>query len=736
MLSRLKTALRALLRRTQVERELDEELRYHIERQTEQNLRSGMNPEEARREALKAFGGVGQAKERSRDARGVRWLEELWQDLRYGARMLVKKPGFTLIAVITLALGIGANTAIFSVINALLLNPLPFPELDRVVAVWEKGLEVERTETTVANYLDWRAQNRSFEHLAIYRWWAVNMTGIEPPERVTGFLVSPNFLDALGVKPALGRGFQPGEDQPGKDNVAILLLVRAAGRRREMAIRAALGANRWRVTRQLLAESIALALISGAVGVLLALWGIALLRSAMGVQAQYISGWNNLGIDVAALGFTLGLSALTGVLFGLAPVAQVSVLGLNEALKEGGKGTTGDRLQSLRNLLVIVEVALSLTLLIGAGLLMKNFWRLLHANPGFNPTSVLTMRLTLTAAKYNDLTQPASFARELDRRGAALPGIETVGLVNHIPLAGSNSSGSFLIEGAPEPPPGQRYSGRFRACTPDYFRTLGITLKTGRGFTAQDNIGAPLVVIINETLERRYWPNGDAIGKRIRFIGPPEQSPWMQIVGVVNDVKHLLDETVTPEYYLPFNQLPVRSLYVAARTKTDPLALASAIRNEVLAIDKGQPVSEVRTMEQVRSQSVTLYSFSSALLGIFAAIALTLAAVGIYGVMSYAVTQRTREIGLRLALGAQASDALRLVIGRGMKLTLIGVTVGLVASLALTRLMKNLLIGVTATDPLTFAAIALLLMAVGLLACWIPARRATKVDPLIALKAE
>jgi len=877
MLSRLKTALRALLRRTQVERELDEELRYHIERQTEQNLRSGMNPEEARREALKAFGGVGQAKERSRDARGVRWLEELWQDLRYGARMLVKKPGFTLIAVITLALGIGANTAIFSVINALLLNPLPFPELDRVVAVWEKGLEVERTETTVANYLDWRAQNRSFEHIAIYRWWAVNMTGIEPPERVTGFLVSPNFLDALGVKPALGRGFQPGEDQPGKDNVAILLhdlwnrrfggdrniigrtvalngapctiigvmppefdyprgaevltplvitpelarnrenhaylsvgrlkqsvslaqarrdletidarleqeypatnkgrgarvypllddtvrpyrtsllmltgavgfvlliacanvanllLVRAAGRRREMAIRAALGANRWRVTRQLLAESIALALISGAVGVLLALWGIALLRSAMGVQAQYISGWNNLGIDVAALGFTLGLSALTGVLFGLAPVAQVSVLGLNEALKEGGKGTTGDRLQSLRNLLVIVEVALSLTLLIGAGLLMKNFWRLLHANPGFNPTSVLTMRLTLTAAKYNDLTQPASFARELDRRVAALPGIESVGLVNHIPLAGSNSSGSFLIEGAPEPPPGQRYSGRFRACTPDYFRTLGITLKTGRGFTAQDNIGAPLVVIINETLERRYWPNGDAIGKRIRFIGPPEQSPWMQIVGVVNDVKHLLDETVTPEYYLPFNQLPVRSLYVAARTKTDPLALASAIRNEVLAIDKGQPVSEVRTMEQVRSQSVTLYSFSSALLGIFAAIALTLAAVGIYGVMSYAVTQRTREIGLRLALGAQASDALRLVIGRGMKLTLIGVTVGLVASLALTRLMKNLLIGVTATDPLTFAAIALLLMAVGLLACWIPARRATKVDPLIALKAE
>jgi putative ABC transport system permease protein len=375
-------------------------------------------------------------------------------------------------------------------------------------------------------------------------------------------------------------------------------------------------------------------------------------------------------------------------------------------------------------------------LLIGAGLLVKNFWRLLHANSGVNPANVLTMRLTLTAAKYNDLTQAATFARELDRRVAALPGIESVGLVNHIPLAGSNSSGNFLIEGAPEPPPGQQFSGRFRVCTPDYFRSLGITLKTGRGFTAQDNIGAPRVIIINETLERRHWPNGDAIGKRIRFIGSPEQNPWMQIVGVVNDVNHLLDETVTPEYYLPFDQLPVRSLYVAARTKTDPLALASAIRNEVLAIDKGQPVSELRTMEQVRSQSVTLYSFSSALLGVFAAIALVLASVGIYGVMSYAVTQRTQEIGLRLALGAQASDVLRLVIGRGMKLTLIGVTVGLVASLALTRLMKNLLIGVSPADPLTFIVIPLLLMLVALLACWIPARQATKVDPLVAIRNE
>ena len=876
MLSRLKTAVRALLHRSHADRELDEELRDHLERQTEQNIRLGMDPEEARYVAHKAFGGLEQAKERSRDVRGLRWLEELWQDLRYSLRMVLKKPGFTLVAVITLALGIGANTAIFSAIDALLLNPMPFPELDRVVAVWEKGLEVERNEPTVANYLDWRTQSRSFEHFAIYRWWAVNLTGIDPPERLQGLLVSPNFLDALGVKPALGRGFLPGEDQPGKDNVAILLhglwqrrfggdrniigqkvmlngearavvglmppefdyprgtevliplvitpelaqnrvdhaylsvarlkpgtplaqarseletiaarleqqypaankgrgvrvypllddtvrsyrtsllmlmgtvglvlliacanvanllLVRAAGRRRELAIRAAMGAGRWRITRQLLTESIVLALISSVVGVMLAIWGVALLQNAS-YLGRFVSGWNNLGINLTALGFTLGLAVMTGILFGLAPVTQVLGLSLNEALKEGSKGTTGVGMQGMRSLLVIVEVALSLVLLIGAGLLIKGFWQLLHANHGFNPENVLTMRLTLTSSRYNDPALTAAFSRELDRRIAALPGVVSAGIVNHIPLDGSNSSNSFLIEGAPAPPPGQQYGARIRTCTPDYFRALGITLNRGRGFTAQDNNVATPVVIINDTLARRYWPNGDAIGKRIRFTGLPEDNPWRQIIGVVNDVKHLLDETVTPEYYLPEDQFPWRSLFLAVRTKTEPLALAASVRNEVLAIDKDQPVSHLRTMEQVRAQSVTLYSFSSALLGIFAAIALVLAAVGIYGVMSYAVTQRTPEIGLRLALGAQTSDVLKLVIGQGMKLALIGLTIGLVASLALTRLMKNLLIGVSVADPLTIAVIALLLLTVALMASWIPARRAMKVDPMIALRSE
>jgi len=866
-----------LFHRARREREFAEELESHLALHIEDNLRAGMSPEEARRQAHIKLGGVALTQELHREQRGLPMLETLLQDLRFGVRMLRKNPGFSLVAILTLALGIGANTAIFSVVNALLLRPLPFPELERVVAIWETGLEVERTETTVATYLDWRAQNQSFEQLALHRAWAVNITGIEPPERVMGFLVSPNFLDALGVKPVLGRGFQSGEDQPGNDNVAILLhglwqrrfggdpniigqqvmlndaartiigvmppefdypsrtevllpltltpelmrnrenhaylsvarlkpgaslaqarsdlaaiaarleqqypasnkgrgvriypllddtvrayrtpllmlmgavgvvlliacanvanllLVRATGRRRELAIRAALGAGQWRVARQLFTESMLLALIGGAAGTLLANWGVAFFKSALGSQARFAAGWENLGIDLTELGFTLGLALLTGVLFGLAPVVQVSGRSLNEALKEGGKGETGGGLQGLRSVLVVAEVALSLVLLIGAGLLLKGFWQLLQTKHGFDPTNVLTMRLTLIAEKYNDQSQSASFARELDRRVAALPGVEAAGLVNHIPLAGSNSSSSFLIDGAPEPPPGQRNSGRFRACTPDYFKALGITLKTGRGFTAQDNRGNVLVVLINETLARRHFPNGDAIGKRIRLLGPLESNPWRQIVGVVNDVKFMLDEAVAPEFYVPFDQFPARSLYVAVRAHTEPLALTSAIRSELRAIDPNQPVSEIRTMAQVRAQSVALYSFSSALLGLFASIALLLAAVGIYGVMSYAVTQRTHEIGIRMALGAQSGDVLKLVIKHGLKLTASGIAIGLAGALALTRLLRDLLFGVPATDPPTFAVIALVLTLVALLACYVPARRATKVDPVIALRYE
>jgi putative ABC transport system permease protein len=385
---------------------------------------------------------------------------------------------------------------------------------------------------------------------------------------------------------------------------------------------------------------------------------------------------------------------------------------------------------------VISEVALSLMLLVSAGLMMKTFVLLLKTNPGFNPTNMMTMSLTLPAAKYKEEPQRAAFYRELVQRVQALPGIEAAAAINHLPLGGSNSSSSFLIEGVPEPPPGQEFSGRYRVCTPDYFRTMGIPVLKGRAFSDQDKAGAPLVIIVNETLARKFWPNAEAIGKRMRFTGPANENPWLEVVGVVQDVKHELNIPITPDYYLPHAQDVWSSMVLVARTTVEPLALAADIRQQVWAIDKDQPVFEVRSMEQVRSLSVSVYSFSSVSLGIFAGLALLLAAIGIYGVMSYAVTQRTQEIGIRMALGARAGDVLQLVIRNGMSLALIGVVAGLACAYALTRLLASLLFGVTPTDVPTFTIVTLGLLLVALLACYVPARRATRVDPLVALRYE
>ena len=806
-------------------------------------------------------------------------MDLLLRDLRFSIRSLLKRPALTFIAIVTLAIGIGANTAIFSVVNALLLKPLPFPELDRVVAVWENQASrgVVRNEASMANYLDWRAQNHTFEQLGLYRWWSANFTGLETPERIQGSLVTANFLDVLGVKPAIGRGFAPGENQPGNDaviilrhsfwqrrfgsdpaivnktitlngiartvigvmpegfnypngaevlapiaitpemarnrqfhtylivgrlkpnvslpqaqgdletiaarlsqeyaesntgwgvvtypiiedtvrryktavlvmmaavgfvllivcaNVANLMLARAAGRQKEMALRAALGASRWQLIRQLLTESIVLAVVGGTLGVLLANWGVDLLRTLNpGDAARFTPGWDRLGVNLPVLGFNVGLSLMSGMLFGLAPAWQISKTNLNEGLKESSRQTSSGS-HRLRGLLVISEVALSLILLVGAGLLMRTFLVLLKTDPGFNPENVLTMNLSLPAAKYKEEPQRVAFYQELVRRVEALPGVESAAAINNLPLGGSNSSNPFLIEGIPEPPPGQEFIGRNRACTPNYFRTMGIPVLRGRAFTDQDKAGSPPVVIVNETLAQKFWPNADAVGKRMRIAGPLNEYPWMQVVGVVKDVKHELNIPTTPDYYLPHAQDVWSSMVLVARTRIEPMALAADIRQQVWSLDKDQPVFNVRTMEEVRSLSVSLYSFSSVSLGVFAGIALLLAAIGIYGVMSYAVTQRTQEIGIRMALGARGVDVLKLVVRNGMSLALIGVAAGLAGAYAATRLLASLLFGITPTDLMTFASVTLGLLLVALLACYVPARRATKVDPLVALRYE
>jgi putative ABC transport system permease protein len=469
---------------------------------------------------------------------------------------------------------------------------------------------------------------------------------------------------------------------------------------------------------------------------LVAYWGVDAIRSANpGEAARFAPGWNHLGINLPVLMFTLLLSVLSGVLFGLAPAWQFSKPDLNSALKEGSRQVSSGS-HRLRGLLVVSEVALSLMLLVSAGLLIRSFLQLVKTDPGFSSDNLMTMNIVLPAAKYKDEPQRAAFYSELVRRVNALPGVESAAAISHLPLAGSNSSDDFLIEGLPEPPPGQEFEGRYRVCTPDYFRTMGISVVKGRAFTDQDKAGAPPVIIVNETLARKYWPNQDPIGKRMRFYGPIEKHPWIQVVGVVKDVKHDLSLPVTPDYYLPHAQDSWQSMVLVAKTKVEPAAMAAPIRQQVWSLDRDQPVFDVYTMNEVRSISLALYSFSSIMLSIFAGVALLLAAIGIYGVMSYAVTQRTQEIGIRMALGARVMDVLKLVVRNGMALALIGVAVGLAGAYALTRLLASLLVGVTPTDAVTFSTVTLGLLLIALLACYIPARRATKVDPMVALRYE
>jgi putative ABC transport system permease protein len=803
------------------------------------------------------------------------------QDLRFGVRMLLKKPGFTLIAVITLALGIGANTAIFSVVYSVLLRPLPYDEPEKLMSVYSMYPQRNYFKSVVSapDFVDWRAQNKVFDAMSAYAWGSYTLTEIDLPERFNGLSVSANFFQVLGVNLLLGRAFLPEEEEAGRNRVAVLsyglwerrfgadpnllgktvslngesylvvgvtpkgfrfapveiytpltftaeemsdlargshflrviarlkantsvaqakteienisrrieqqypvtntgkygnvipyqqdivgdirpsllvllcavsfvlliacanvanlLLARASSRQREIAVRTALGAARWRIARQLLTESTLLSLVGGGLGLLLAYWGVdVLVRAVPRDIADFTPGWQQIGINPQVLSFTLLISFVTGIVFGLVPALQVSKPDLTDALKESGKSSAGLKRQRVRNVLVIAEMALALVLLIGAGLLIKSFQQLQQATLGFNPSQVFVANVSLGSTKYRETPQQINFFQQVLRRIENLPGVTSAATVNYPPF-GSNSDRVFTIAGHPEPTPDTIPDANYRVISPQYFRTMEIPLIRGRAFTEQDGANAPRVVIINEALARRYFPNEDPIGKQIKLGRYVEDNPLHTIVGIVGNIKHGgLDSEFEPEFYFPYAQMPVRYSAIVARIHGDPLSLTTVVRSAVLEVDKEQPITNPRTMEIAISDSVTQQRLNMILLSIFGVLALVLAAVGIYGVMAYTVSQRVHEIGIRMALGAQRRDVLRLVIEQGIKLALSGVAIGLAASFALMRLMQKLLFEVSATDPLTFTVIALLLTIVALLACWIPARRATKVDPMIALRCE
>ena len=810
-------------------------------------------------------------------------VQALWQDLRYGARMLLKSPNITLTAVITLALGIGANTAIFSVVNAVLLRPLPYRDAERIVAIQELGPQGNRIQVTSANFLDWRAQNTVFGHLAAIRTRQSNLAIDGQAERIETAITSANFFEVFGVRPQAGRLFLPADEQAGHApvvvlshrlwqrrfggaasvfgqqlildsrsytvigvtpagfqypdktelwfpplrlapeinegadvtqmrglgylstvarlkpevsleeaktemetitarlrkqypetnnnrfnrvvplrthlvgetsrslwllfgavgcvlliacaNVANLLLARATTRRRELAVRAALGATRGRMLRQLLTESLSLALVGGLFGLLLAWWGVDALTRLLPENFPRLS---EISLDRPALGFALLASLATAIIFGLAPAWQSSQIEVQEALKESARGGAGARRNRLRGALVTAEVALSLSLLVGAGLLFRSFLRLQAVNAGFDAAGVLTMRLAPSGTNFREDPQYIGFYQKVSEKIAAIAGVEAVGAINTLPLS-KGPTFDFRIEGQPERPVDQWPGANYRNVTPDYFRAMKIPIAQGRAFTERDNVAAPLVALINQAAAARDFAGQNPVGKRINFGGRDRsgQPIWFEIVGVAANVRNQeLQGETEPEIYTAAWQDAFAGMTFVIPASVEPTTLSAAVRQAIREVDPAQPVSDLRAMETVVGEAVTQERFNLTLLGLFGGLALLLSAAGIYGVTSYAVAQRAQEIGIRKALGAQRSDVLRLVIRQGMAAVMLGVVLGMLIALAATRVMNGMLFGVSATDPLTFAVIALLLMSVALLACWIPARRASKVDPMVALRCE
>jgi len=878
-------------RRRYWDEERARELEAYLEAETDENIARGMSPQEARYAAHRKLGNATLIREEIYHMNSLGWLETLWQDLRYGLRMLAKNPGFTAVAVVTLALGIGANTAIFSVVRAVLFRPLPFRDPGRLVLVIDHNLSAgfPQFPSSLANVLDWRAQSRSFEDLAVFATWNFNLAGKGEPERLSGLRVSSNLLPLLGVRPVIGRGFLPREDQPGGGhvvlisyglwrrrfgsdpsivghsvqldgrsatvigvlpggtqmetaldcfasgssqkldlmvplaadlvqpdrgnrflttvgrlkqgvtlraaqvdmdvissrlekgyprynagwgatvlplheaivgdvrqpllvllgavglvlliacaNVTSLLLARAASRRKEVAIRTAVGAGRLRLFRQMITESLVLAGLGGLLGLCLAEGATKLLASLQDLQLPRQAA---IAVDYQVLTFTWAVTLVIGFLFGLAP-ALISSDGsragiLSEALKEGGRSSSESRQGNrIRGALAVSEIALALSLLIGVGLLLRSYWRLLEVKPGFRPEGVATVEIDLSGARYARDSAQVGFVEELLRKVSALPGVKSAAVSDGLPLEGGGEW-LFTVVGQTYAPGKEPIAG-YRIVSAGYLATMGIPVLEGHGFTDRDTRESPRVLLLNQTLARRLWPGPGgttrAVGQEIQLWG--RGAPY-RVVGVVADVKRRgLDQDAGREMYFLYEQMPQGWINLAVRSAIEPKALASSIRSAVRSVDRELPLTHLRTMQEVVDASVASQRFQLLMLAIFGGLALVLASVGIYGVIAYSVTQRAHEIGIRMALGASPGEMWWMVVRQALKLAGVGVTIGAVATLALGRVLSGLLFGVKPTDPLTFGSAALLLVAIAILASYFPARRATKIDPIEALRYE
>ena len=886
MMTQLRTQLvRAigLFRKRGREAEMMNEFQQHLDRLTERKIAAGMSPGEARNAARREFGGVEQIREIARDERVWMWPEQLWKDFRFAVRQLRKSPAFTFVAILTLALGIGANVALFSVVNAVLLRPLAYPAPERLVSISSTSSknEIGKTAVSYPDFNDWRQQAQSFESIAGFVDSSAVLGGnAGEPERLVTAGVFGDYFAVLGVEPALGRRFLPDENAEGKNrvtilshafwqrrfggdaaivgqqislngnpflvvgvmpaglehpiaqaarsvelwlpvgvvermrtsrrnnfiqvigrlkpnvtletaraemktiaaglaqqypetntgwsvavdslhetltaevrpallvlsgavafllliacaNVANLLLARATTRQREMAVRAALGASRGRIVRQLLTENVLLSLTAGAAGLLLASWGTSAL---LALSPGDIPRLASVHLDAQVLLFAVGLSVVTGILFGLAPALTVTKLNLNDTLKQGGRsasaGATG---RPLRSALTVAQIALSLMLLVGAGLLIRSFLRLQEVKPGFNPSNLLAAELALPPTKYAENQQVVQFYDQLLARLAEQPAIKGAALTTTLPLAESGEQITFYVEGRPVVRTERLADAETRVVSPDYFRTMEIPLRRGRLLTDQDTSAAPRAIVINETLARKYFANEEPLGKRITFTNPEAlDTQWWTIVGIVGDVRQIsLQAEPYAQAYRSYRQVPKRAMTVILRTEGDPLAMLGTLREQVWSFDRQQPLANARSVEQVLARSIAQPRFNMFLIAVLAGVALVLAAVGIYGVISYSVTQRTHEIGIRMALGATASNVLRLIVSHGMVLAGAGLAMGVLGALAATQVMSTLLYGVTATDPVTYVALVLLLGVIAMIASVIPALRATKVDPVVALR--